>query len=238
MFFLYRNGEQGSSIFGLQTPNKESEAAFKLSEKRTLARKKRAQASLEVSPPLPEEISILHNLHLKFKTLENANHLSSQAGQSQLTTYKKMRSTTFKNTILMYPQNRNVHGKIFGGFLMKIAFELGWISAGVFLGEKNIEFLYVDEIQFVRAVNIGSVLEFTSSIIYSENEYAVVQVTAYDVSPVNTTRTVTNIFTYIFRSKDGSTNPEILPTTYDETMLYLQGRRSLEITLKSKQTQS
>lgn len=143
-----------------------------------------------------------------------------------------MKDTLFKNTILMYPQNRNVHGKIFGGFIMKIAFELGWISAGVFLGEKNVEFLYVDEIQFVRPVNIGSIVEFSSSIIYSEGEYCVVLVTAHDVSPLKTERTVTNVLTYIFRSKDRSKTPEVLPLTYDETMLYLQGRRALEDTLK------
>ena len=29
----------------------------------------------------------------------------------------------------VYLQERNIHGKIFGGYLMKEAFELAWISA-------------------------------------------------------------------------------------------------------------
>lgn len=29
----------------------------------------------------------------------------------------------------MHMQDRNLHGKIFGGFLMREAFEIGWLAA-------------------------------------------------------------------------------------------------------------
>lgn len=33
------------------------------------------------------------------------------------------------NVSSTFSQNRNVHGKIFGGYLMKKAFELAWVTA-------------------------------------------------------------------------------------------------------------
>jgi hypothetical protein len=39
-----------------------------------------------------------------------------------------MKKTRFVNTLYMHPQERNIHGKIFGGYLMKEAFELAWIG--------------------------------------------------------------------------------------------------------------
>ena len=34
-----------------------------------------------------------------------------------------------KNVHICHPQNRNIYGKIFGGFLMRNAFELAWSNA-------------------------------------------------------------------------------------------------------------
>lgn len=44
----------------------------------------------------------------------------------------------FESTVLMQPQERNIHNKIFGGFLMRKAFELAWSTAYVFSSQKPI----------------------------------------------------------------------------------------------------
>lgn len=51
-----------------------------------------------------------------------------------------------------------------------------------------------------------------------------------DVSPVNHTRTTTNIMKYIFKARDGSglNLPHIMPSTYEEIVLYLEGKRALD----------
>eukprot|EP01034_Spumella_vulgaris_P029332 gene29331-36364_t len=79
----------------------------------------------------------------------------------------------------MFPQDRNMHGKIFGGYVMRKAFELAWVSA---------------------PVNIGSVSEFTATVVYSRDEHLVVQVLAYSVDPQNGVKTKTNIMRYVFES--------------------------------------
>ena len=61
-----------------------------------------------------------------------------------------MRDTVFKNTLLMHAQERNVHGKIFGGYLMKTAYELAWSAAVIYMGVYTPVFVAVDDIQFVK----------------------------------------------------------------------------------------
>lgn len=39
---------------------------------------------------------------------------------------------------------------------MRAAYELGWVAASCFMGQDNAEFIYVDEIQFVK---VGQSLE-------------------------------------------------------------------------------
>lgn len=44
----------------------------------------------------------------------------------------------------MHPQDKNLHGKVFGGFVMREAFELGWLCAHLFLGGQFPEVVYID----------------------------------------------------------------------------------------------
>jgi len=44
-----------------------------------------------------------------------------------------MESTRHQATMLMHLQNQNLHGKIFGGLIMKEAYELGWLCAHLHL---------------------------------------------------------------------------------------------------------
>ena len=40
-----------------------------------------------------------------------------------------MRNTEHKSVHLMHSQERNRHGNIFGGYLMRLAYELAWGTA-------------------------------------------------------------------------------------------------------------
>lgn len=37
-----------------------------------------------------------------------------------------------KNSILCFPSKRNLHGKIFGGYLMRTAYETAWANSAIF----------------------------------------------------------------------------------------------------------
>lgn len=64
----------------------------------------------------------------------------------------------------LFPQQRNLHRKVFGGILMRMAFELAFTDAALFAGE-SMHFLSLDQITFRLPVPIGAVLRLTSKIL-------------------------------------------------------------------------
>ena len=60
--------------------------------------------------------------------------------------------TRLENALICQPQQRNIHGRIFGGFLMHRAFELAFATAYAFAGLMPC-FLEVDLVDFLRPVS-------------------------------------------------------------------------------------
>ncbi len=56
----------------------------------------------------------------------------------------KMAETVKSTQILMHGQDRNRHGKMFGGYLMREAFDISWITAGLQCPGKKLTLLRVD----------------------------------------------------------------------------------------------
>ena len=63
-----------------------------------------------------------------------------------------LRDTCLENSLICQPQQRNIHGRIFGGFLMHRAFELAFSTAYAFAGMVPC-FLEVDHVDFLRPVS-------------------------------------------------------------------------------------
>ncbi|KAJ7561338.1 hypothetical protein O6H91_03G024400 [Diphasiastrum complanatum] len=80
-----------------------------------------------------------------------------------------MQDTKLENALICQPQQRNLHGRIFGGFLMRRAFELAFSTCYVFGGQRPI-FLEVDHVDFHRPVDVGNLLRFKSCVLYTETE--------------------------------------------------------------------
>lgn len=70
-------------------------------------------------------------------------------------------TTSNENIFLTVPQQQNMHGRIFGGFLMRRAFELGFATAYLFGGRRP-DFIMVDEISFKKPVDVGNLLRLKS----------------------------------------------------------------------------
>jgi acyl-coenzyme A thioesterase 9 len=66
-----------------------------------------------------------------------------------------LRDTRLENSLICQPQQRNIHGRIFGGFLMHRAFELAFSTAYAFAGMVPC-FLEVAHVDFLRPVSITS----------------------------------------------------------------------------------
>ncbi len=52
----------------------------------------------------------------------------------------------------MHLEDKNLSGKIFGGLIMRLAYELGWLCVFKFLKGKFATIANIDDVQFLGAV--------------------------------------------------------------------------------------
>lgn len=71
-----------------------------------------------------------------------------------------LRDTSLENALICQPQQRNIHGRIFGGFLLLRTFELAFSTAYAFAGLVPY-FLEVDHVDFLKHVSVQN--KFKSS---------------------------------------------------------------------------
>ena len=129
--------------------------------------------------------------------------------------------TRFDNTMMTFPQSRNTAGKIFGGYLMRGAFELAFVSAYTF-GAAKPSFEAVERVDFLAPVEVGDLLDLEAQVILSRpaENVAHVEVLASVCDPVAGTAKTSNRFLFSFSfertSFEEATLREVLPSTEED----------------------
>ncbi|GAB4858904.1 Acyl-coenzyme A thioesterase 4, mitochondrial [Ancistrocladus abbreviatus] len=136
-----------------------------------------------------------------------------------------LRDTCLWNSLICQPQQRNIHGRIFGGFLMRKAFELAFSTAYTFAGRAP-RFVEVDHVDFVKPVDVGNFLRFKSSVLYTEVENPTrplinIEVVAHVTCPEIRSSEVSNKFYFTFTIRpeamtEGLKIRNVLPATEEE----------------------
>ncbi|KAL0897267.1 hypothetical protein Bca101_081228 [Brassica carinata] len=136
-----------------------------------------------------------------------------------------IKDTSHENSLICQPQQRNIHGRIFGGFLMRKAFELAFSNAYTFAGVSP-RFLEVDRVDFIKPVDVGNFLRFKSRILYTEANCSAeplinIEVVAHVTSPELRSSEVSNRFYFTFSvrpeaMKDGLKIRNVVPATEEE----------------------
>ena len=133
-------------------------------------------------------------------------------------------STKMSNTVICHHQYRNIHGRIFGGFLMRQAYELAFLNAYTFLGSQPV-FREVDQIVFRRPVEIGDIFRFDSCVILTVEKdekrphpLIHLEVVASIVKPEHQSVTISNVFHFTFESRVLGVVKRVLPTTIEEAI--------------------
>ncbi|CAH9077504.1 unnamed protein product [Cuscuta epithymum] len=113
-----------------------------------------------------------------------------------------MQDTCLQNSLICQPQQRNIHGRIFGGFLMRRAFELAYATAYSFAGTAPC-FKEVDHVDFLKPVDVGNFLRFKSCVLYTELDNPCqplinVEVVAHVTRPELRSSEVSNKFYFTF----------------------------------------
>uniref|UniRef100_D8QHQ8 HotDog ACOT-type domain-containing protein n=1 Tax=Schizophyllum commune (strain H4-8 / FGSC 9210) TaxID=578458 RepID=D8QHQ8_SCHCM len=191
-----------------------------------------ASQSLDRVPPTKAEADALHQLYLKHGDPEYEPRMHDCVWMSD---------SRLEKTQLMFPQVRNLHNKVFGGYLMRLAYELGFASASLFC-RGPIRFFSLDGISFAKPVPIGSILRLKSWVLHSATtaEHPVlvhVGVTANVVDVRTGKEETTNEFRFTWSREDGAPlNRTVVPRTYGEAMLWLEGGRALQTGLEIRES--
>ena len=82
------------------------------------------------------------------------------------------------NTEVMHSQERNLHGKVFGGFLIREMIELGVVTAWRY-AENTVKLEDLANIYFKKPVDIGCRLCLKAMITYVKHGRMVITVEAY-----------------------------------------------------------
>ncbi|XP_055354073.1 acyl-coenzyme A thioesterase 9, mitochondrial-like [Paramacrobiotus metropolitanus] len=204
----------------LQPDGDEEQALYDDGQASYTARKQWAEDSLFKLPPNPEESRIIHDKFLQ--TVDPKESVFSVRVKPANSVW--MEEAVLKNVHICHPQNRNIHGKIFGGFLMRNAFELAWSNAWLYGGSRP-NVLSVDDIKFKRPVEIGSLLMMSARLVFTEGADMQMRVHAEVIDPATRKMETTNTFYFTFRASSGAPVRTVLPKSYAEAMLQLTGRR-------------
>ncbi|XP_064638232.1 acyl-coenzyme A thioesterase 9, mitochondrial-like isoform X2 [Lineus longissimus] len=209
----------------LKATTPEEEEILKMGEANKEQRMLEASQSLLKTIPTKDESVLVHDMFVS--TLDPSVHSFRHRVLPKDAIW--MNDGALKTVIICHPQERNIHNKIFGGFLMRQAFELAWANANVF-SQRRPFIIAVDDIAFKRVVAIGSLLFLSSQVVYTSGTKLQIRVHAEVVDPMVGEQETTNTFHFTF-STIGNV-PTVVPNSYAETMLYLDGKRHFDESMK------
>lgn len=175
--------------------------------------------------PSAKEFSEIYELFCSRKRANMEENFESKKIQIPI------KDTRQQSIRICHPQERNIHNYIFGGFIMKEAYEIAHSTVLIYTGSRP-TFVSVDEIIFMSPVPIGSILQFDSRIVFncleSNIQYSQVAVDASVLEVPGNIRKKTNSILITFSHPD--CKKSVTPETFFEAMEYLRGKRSRKIT--------
>lgn len=166
------------------------------------------------TPPSAEEFELLKVLH---EVQEDPTFKGLMAGDM------------VKNNIeRMYPDKENVPETIFGGYLIRRAFELALMHAEELSSHRPVV-VRINRINFLQPVRIGDKLNFNSRITYTGHSSLCVEVNIERTSLDKVTKSLSNTCVFTFVNVDENMIPQevpkVYPTTYAEDARYLKAHR-------------
>jgi acyl-CoA hydrolase len=138
----------------------------------------------------------------------------------------------------MYPEQENVPKKIFGGYLIRRAYELASICSEQVAPDRPIP-AAVNRINFFHPVRMGDKLHYTARVVYTSGSLICVEANIERISRDRTTKALSNSCLFTFVNVDEELNhqpvPLVYPTNYGEDARYLAAHRSCQTLIKYRQ---
>lgn len=201
-------------------------------------RKARAASSLQLrtpisTPPTPTEVQAIHQLHQQVTRLRESS--GNQPGCPPNVHPRTVGAYTFRSSAVIFPEHRNVHGKLFGGYVLSEAYNLALYATKFFAqsGQSDVHKvvpLGLDEAIFHQPVSIGDLVSFTARVVHATRYTCRVVCTVKVLDPTCPTRSPSrsNRLTFVFAATtplEHKTAPFVVPETYPEVLLHVEAAR-------------
>ncbi|KAF8923181.1 acyl-CoA thioester hydrolase [Dissophora ornata] len=212
---------KASQVNPMLLKNDTEKKLFQMGDDHKAKKRVATDSALTKTPPTQAERFLIHDLYLEYSEYDDPQSKTKKPDDVEW-----MADTQMSAIHIMQPQDRNIHDKIFGGYLMRLAYELAFCNASVFISSRP-TFLALDEISFRKPVSIGTFLALDSQIVYAEggDHHSFQVMVKADVLDIKKkSRETTNTFWFTFSNPVKGTS-RIIPRTYAESMLYLEGKR-------------
>lgn len=178
--------------------------------------------------PTPEEQKLLHAIYMKTTDPSDI----SMSSRFLPANCAWMRSTRVSNVILAQPEDRNLHNTVFGGFIMRQATELSWIASYMFCKYRP-RTRSMSDIQFKHPIAVNSLIQMHATVVFTHKNFIQTTVFAEVYNPLSGLTATTNAFHFTLEAPD--VVHEVIPQTYYEAMLYVDGRRHFHKDLRETQ---
>lgn len=212
---------KGAIVNALIGTDKEEEKILAGGESRKQYRSLKSQKQVTKVIPNAEEQSIMHNLFTKTVDLNEISLKKRNLPPNCVW----MSDCTLTNLIFSHPENRNLHNKVFGGFIMRQALELSW-ALGFTFSKSRIIIKGISDISFNKSIAVNSLIHMNAYVVYTNKTFF--QITLYvetwDVTFQKTD--TTNSFHFTFEAPDVVN--EVVPHSYHEAMMYIDGFRHFQ----------
>lgn len=135
-------------------------------------------------------------------------------------------SHTHSNSFVVMPEQRNIHGTLFGGEVATQAYELAYYAAKYFARGEPFVPMGLDEAIFVQPIGLGNMVNFRACVVHSEDTLFRVQVHVNVVDPTDPGRlpSRTNYLRFVFAAHPDFQRT-IVPETYGEMLMHVDAAR-------------
>jgi acyl-CoA hydrolase len=140
----------------------------------------------------------------------------------------RARDIVLESTCRAYPEQENVPKTIFGGYLVRRAYELAALAAEMVPSHRAVP-CQVNRINFNQPVLLGDQLKFTARVVYTGKTTIAVQSDIERFSRTGGDKALSNSCLFTFRNVDSEMKPQpvpfIYPVTYAEDARLLNAYR-------------
>lgn len=211
-----RGGESAEESRTLPPLEYRNELEQRRAEKSVLEREQyRQQQAAQQEPPSSEEYELLRQLHT---AQDDPDFKGLKAARLVVDAWERM-----------YPEQEYVPHRIFGGYIIRRAYELSSICAELVAPDRALV-AAVNRINFFHPVRLGDKLHYTCRVVYTSDSFICVEAGIERVSRDRCSSALSNSCLFTFVNVDNQLQhqpvPNIYPATYTEDARYLAAYRS------------